>query len=141
MKRNKEKRDLIINILDAIIILMVFVIIGFGYNLSFYLKAAKTFATFEQDAKELSYQLEKNDYAYLIQGKYINEINGNEKNKSYHELAEYVEAVSKYKVYSAKGYADRADMELAIMDESRKAMGDLTIFADRIDRMFKIKDQ
>ena len=91
-----------------------------------------------QDAGRMAFDLERHDYASLIEGRYFNEFNGY-KAEGYHALADYVHAASMYKVYAAKGYTDKADRQKEIMDRSRKEMGELTIFADEVDEMFRLQ--
>lgn len=138
-KKKNKNSDPVVNLLDIIIVVMIFAMIPVGYNLIFYLGRANAFSSFTQDASRMSFDLTKNDYASLIQGKYMNEFNGITESASYHALAEYTEAVSEYKVYVEKGYADRADRQKKIMDKSREKMGDLNIFADKVDMMFDIE--
>lgn len=135
----KKKTDWLVILLDILIVITVFVILWSLTQLAFYWKFSKDSSSFMQDASSMSFELERNDYAALIQGKYINEINGDKKSKSYHALADYIEAASKYKVYSAKGYAEKASKEQNIMDRSRIEMDRLTIFADRVDKLFETK--
>ena len=138
-KKNKKKADIVVNLLDIVIIIMVFVILYVGFSLKISIDFAKESSTFMQDADRMSFELSNNNYALLVQGKYVNEINGNTESEAYHMLANYVEAVSKYKVYEKKGYDERADKQKAIMDDARKKLDKMTIFADRIDKMFGIE--
>lgn len=140
MKRNKEKKkaDPVVGVLNVVIVIMVFVIIYAAFKFVFYWNFDRTSASFVQSASLMDYELSKNDYSGIIQGKYINEFNGITETKSYHALADYVEAASVYKVYDAKGYHDRASEQKAIMNKARIEMGELTVFADRMDRKFGI---
>lgn len=142
MRKDKKKKkfDPVVLLLDLIIIVMFFVMVMIGFNLLFYWEFAKESSTFMQDTDFMSYELQKNNYSGLIQGKYVNEIYGDNTNKSYHALADYVEASSKYKVYIEKGYDDRALEEKKIMDKARKKMGNLTVFADKSDRKFDLDE-
>ncbi len=135
----KSKSDPVVILLDLVIIIMIFVLIAVGYRLYFYKHIVTRSMTFMQDASRLSYDLGRNDYASLIQGTYVNRFNGYNDPKSYHALADYIEALSQYKIYYEKGYDDKARHQQEIMDKSRKEMGDLTIFADKADGMFKIE--
>ena len=139
MSKVKKKVDPVVIVLDIVIVAMVFVIIYFGSSLMFYIDFANRSGTLMQETDMMSFELSNNDYASLIQGKYINEFNGNTKSELYHALADYVEAVSYYKVYAAKEYEERAREQKAIMDASRDKMKDLNIFADRVDKMFGVK--
>ncbi|MBR5359412.1 MAG: hypothetical protein IK123_00860 [Lachnospiraceae bacterium] len=138
-KKEKKKSDPVVTLLDIVIVVMIFAMIPVGYNFFFYLSRANTFSSFTQDASRMSFDLTRNDYASLIQGRYMNEFNGINDAVSYHALAEYTEAVSEYKVYVEKGYTDKADRQKKIMDNSRKKMGNLEIFADKVDVMFDIE--
>ena len=40
-----------------------------------------------------------------------------------------------YRIYDAKEYADRAALMQSVMDESRDGMGELEVFADKVDKM------
>ncbi len=133
--REKKKKDPAILALDLMIVVLIFAIIYNGATAFFY-KSRADKRSFSQDAGMLSFELERGDYAGFIQGKYINQINGDTEAASYYALADYIEAASMYKVYSAKGYEDRAAEQKAIMDESRENMGELTVFADEVDSMF-----
>lgn len=137
-KEKKKKRDWLLILLDFIIVVMVFVIVDAAFMLYLSVDFAKNSTSFGQNADLMSYELSTNNYAGMIQGRYINEFNGEKGTKSYCALAEYVEAASKYKVYVAKGKADKAGIEKATMISSREEMKELTIFADRIDRIFEV---
>lgn len=137
--KEKKKKDPIVVLLDFIIVIMILAMIPIGFNAWFYLDRLNNTGSFTQDASRMSFDLTRDDYASLIQGKYVNEFNGITDSKSYHALADYTEAVSKYKIYAGKGYDDKADKQKNIMDKSRKDMGELTVFADKVDAMFDIK--
>lgn len=134
---NKIKTDPVIIILDIVILILIFVTIVTGARFIFYRNIANDLS-FSQKAEMMSFELERGDYAALIQGKYINEINGNSEAGEYHALADYIEAASMYKVYDAKKYKDRAAQQEKIMTDARQKMGELTVFADRIDDTFGI---
>ena len=134
---NKIKTDPVIIILDIVILILIFVTIVTGARFIFYRNIANDLS-FSQKAEMMSFELERGDYAALIQGKYINEINGNSEAGEYHALADYIEAASRYKVYDAKKYKDRAAQQEKIMTDARQKMGELTVFADRIDDTFGI---
>lgn len=137
MKSKKKSRtDPAVMLLDLIIVIMIFVLIGVGGRLAFYVHLTERSMKFAQDAPRMSFDLTRNDYAALIEGKYMNTFNGYEDPKSYHALADYIEALSKYKIYDGKGYDDKAREQKAIMDSSREEMGELTVFADKVDVMF-----
>ncbi len=138
MSRHKEKKkkDPIVTLLDFIIVIMILAMIPVGINAWFYLDRLNYTGSFTQDASRMSFDLTRDDYASLIQGKYVNEFNGITESVSYHALADYTEAVSKYKVYEGKGYTDKADKQKEIMDRSRNNLGELTVFADKVDAMF-----
>lgn len=138
MNKEKTKLDPVAILLDLVIMAMILVVIGVFQTFSFYKNIARDTSSFMQDAELMSFELDNRDYADLIQGKYINEINGNKKTKRYNALADYVEAASMYKIYDTKGKTAEADKQLEIMKLSRKKMGELTIFADRADLMFNI---
>ena len=137
MSRNKEKKkqDPGITLLDLVIVVLIFVMIYNGFTAWFY-KSRTERRSFSQEASMLAFDIERGDYVSLIQGKYINKFNGETEASEYYALADYIEAVSVYKVYAAKGYTDRASKQRKIMDKSRKEMGDLTVFADKADKMF-----
>lgn len=134
MSKNREKKDPVILLLDLVIVALLFVMIYNGATALFYKDIADK-RSFTQDAGMLSFDLERGDYAGFIQGKYINQINGDTEAVSYYALADYIEAAFMYKVCAAKGYTDRAAGQKTIMDESRAAMGELTVFADKVDEM------
>lgn len=136
MSKEKKKFDLIAFILDIVIIVMLFVMFYTVSEFWTYRNYAKESATFSQDATRMAYDVEKNDYASLIQGKYVNEITGDNSAKTYNALANYVEALSMYKVYEKKGYTDKAQVQKRIMSTSRKEMKELKIVADKVDKMF-----
>ena len=135
-KKEKQKKDPKVMLLDLIIVVMIFVMIAVGVRMLFYLSYAKDHSTFMQDAGMMSFELGRNDYASLIAGKYYNEINGNEDARSYHAFADYVEALSMYKIYDQKGPAAKAEDLKENMERARTEMGELTVFADRVDSMF-----
>lgn len=139
MNKQKKKFDPIVLILDLVIIAMLFWVFVAGIELYSAKSFAKEASSFAQDSRSMAYELERNDYAALIQGKYMNEITGNNGAKSYHALADYIEAVSLYKVYAEKGYTEKALVQKKIMDSSRKDMKDLKILADKVDTMFGVK--
>jgi len=136
MNKEKKKSDPVIILLDLVIVAMVFVILVTGLRLSFVISHNKRASTFMQEPSMMSFEVSNNNYAGLIQGKYINKFNGDESTASYNALADYVEALSKYKVYIAKGYDEKASEQEKIMARARVEMGDLTIFADKVDVMF-----
>lgn len=136
---SKKKIDWLVLLLDALIVVMVFVVLWSGISFFFYWNFSREASTLMQNADMLSYELQNNDYASIIQGRYINEINGKKDAKSYHALAEYTEAASKYKVYVTKGYAEKAGKQRNIMDRSRIEMDKMTIFADKIDKLFGVR--
>lgn len=133
----KKKKEPIVIILDIVIILLIPVLLLVGSNLKFYMDFEKESMSFGQDSSSFSFDLQNSNYASLIQGKYINEFNGETGGDSYQALADYVEASTKYKVYNGKGYMDNAKEQLRIMDEARKEMGELSVFADKVDGMLK----
>ena len=96
--------------------------------------------TFAQDAESMSFDIQNGNYAGLIQGKYMNEFYGETEPTGYHALGDYVEAAFFYKVYDTKGYTEKANKQKAIMDESRVKMKELTVFADKADKMFMISE-
>ncbi len=136
-KQDKRKKDPVIILLDLIIVILIFGLLKAGGSLLFYKSLDGGRSSFEQDAGRMAFDVERNDYASLISGKYINEINGKTDSSGYHALADYVEAASLYKVYETKGYTDRAKQQKAIMDSARSKMGELTVYADKADEMFK----
>ena len=138
MNDKKKKFDPVVLLLDIFIIVMVIGMIPVGYNFFFYKSRAKNFMNYTQDASKLSFDLGQNDYASLIRARYMNSFNGIE-NTSYDALADYVEALSHYKVYNEKGYTDRAGEQMEIMQQSRGEMGELTVFADKVDKMFDME--
>ena len=138
MNDKKKKFDPVVLLLDIFIIVMVIGMIPVGYNFFFYKSRAKNFMNYTQDASKLSFDLGQNDYASLIRARYMNDFNGIDQT-SYDALADYVEALSHYKVYSKKGYKDRAAEQKQIMQQSRGEMGELTVFADKVDKMFDME--
>lgn len=139
MSKTKKKKDWVVSLLDSIIVLLLFLMIYVGTNLLFEMKVEKDLLYLQQDAAMLSYELSNEDYARIIQGRYLNEINGEKGNAMFHALADYVEASSKYKIYAEKGYTDRAQEQKEIMDQAYKSMGDLVIYTKKIDAMFAVK--
>lgn len=139
MNKEKKKKDQAITGLDIVIVILILVIMKTGFTAAFY-KSRADRLSFTQDSSHLSFDLQSNDYASLIQGKYINEFNGDKDTGGYHALADYIEAASMYKVYNAKGYTDRAEQEKSVMEKSRAAMNELTVFADKADKMFGIEE-
>ncbi|MCR5508031.1 MAG: hypothetical protein K6F34_05025 [Lachnospiraceae bacterium] len=135
MSKEKKKKDPVVMTLDLVIVILIFVMLGVGIRLLFYKSIAKERSNFSQDAGRMAFDVERNDYASLIRARYMNEFNGYEATE-YHALADYVEAISMYKVYNTMGYADKSEWEKDIMERSRKDMKELTVFADRIDEMF-----
>lgn len=133
----KNKADPVVVLLDFVIVIMIFVLIVVGYRLFFYVHITTRSMSYTQDAQRMSFDLSRDDYAALIEGKYMNTFNGYDDPKSYHALAEYVEALSLYKIYNEKGYEDKAREKKAIMDRSREEMGNLSVFADKVDVMFR----
>ncbi|MBO4809846.1 MAG: hypothetical protein J5537_12485 [Lachnospiraceae bacterium] len=136
--KEKKRKDPIIILLDIIIIVLIFVMIYVGRDTLFYKMQANKSSTFSQDVEIMSFELQRGDYAGLIHGKYMNEINGKTETSGYHALADYIEAAFTYKVYDTKGYTEKANKQKAIMDEARVKMKELTIFADKADKMFMI---
>ncbi|MCR5358000.1 MAG: hypothetical protein K6E63_11430 [Lachnospiraceae bacterium] len=136
VKNKKKKPDPVVMLLDFVIVVMIFVLIAVGFRLYFYVHLTTRSMKFSQDASRMSFDLSRDDYAALIEGKYMNTFNGNNDAKSYHVLADYVEALSQYKIFSKKGYDEKALEQKTKMDRSRKEMGDLSVFADKADVMF-----
>ncbi len=137
MSKERKKRDPVILLLDLIIFLMIFVMLAVGFNALFFKNRADE-RSFSQDAGMMSFNLQRGDYAALIQGKYINEFNGYTETAMYHALADYIEAASLYKVYAAKKDDVRAEEQKAVMAAARAEMGELTVFADKADEMFGV---
>lgn len=134
-KKEKKEKDPAIKLLDIVIIVLIFVTLYVGQSAAFY-KSRADKKSFSQDAGMMSFELQEGDYAAFIQGKYINEFNGNMEPAGYHSLADYIEAASMYKIYNVRGYTDKADKQRAVMDKARAEMGELTVFADKADKMF-----
>ena len=139
MSKEKKKTDPQIVLLDLIIVIMVFVMLGVGLNLYFQISFDKEYSSGIRQAGTMSFELSENNYSSFIRDNYINEYNGYNEAKSYKALADYVEALSLYKVYSAKGYDVRAEEQAKIMDRARDEMGGLTVFADKEDERFGIE--
>ncbi len=141
MSKGNEKKgkDPVIIFLDITIIILIFVMIYFGLTVFFY-KSRADKRSFSQEPGMMSFELQQGDYNGLIQGKYINEFNGDTEADGYHRLADYVEAASLYRVYDTKGYTDKADRQRAVMEDARIRMGELTVFADKVDKMFGIPE-
>lgn len=139
MSKEKKKIDPQIILLDLIIVIMVFVMLGVGFNLYFEISFDREYSSGKREAGTMSYELSQNNYSSFIRDNYINEYNGFNDARSYNALADYVEALSLYKVYSAKGYDKRADEQAKIMDRARNEMGELTVFADKADERFGIE--
>ncbi len=137
MSKEKKKTDPIVVLLDLVIIAMIYVVLVKGFLLFSDISHEKKLGSFTQDSITMDFDLKKNNYAYLIQGMYMNKNNRYNKPAQYHALAEYTEAAFLYKVYDEKGYEAEAAGKKAIMDSTRKSMGSLTIFADRVDGMLR----
>lgn len=137
MRKSKKEKDSIVFLLNFIISVLVVVVIVTGIRLYFALDFMREPSYFVQKADFMAHRLERADYAYLIQGKYVNESVGYEGNRFYHALAEYIEATSLEKVYTEKGYTERADKQKKIKEEARKKMGNLIIFTEKIDKLFQ----
>ena len=138
MNKEKKRKDPVSILLDIIIVALIFVTLYVGQSYVFY-KIRMNEETFAEDAGKMAFELQRGDYAGLVQGKYMNEFTGNTETTGYHSLANYVEAAFAYKVYDAKNDAAKANEQKAIMDEARVKMEELTIFADKVDKMFMVK--
>lgn len=134
---NKEKNDSVNLFMNFCIVVLVLVAVAVGLILYETKKRDNDRFSFSRDAHMLEFEIKNSAYADLIMGKYINEFEGKEQALYYSALADYVEALSKYKVYSAKGYDERAKEQRDIMIRSRKDMGNLTVYADLADDMFE----
>ena len=137
MSKEKQKLDPVVILLDLIIIAMIYVMLVVGFNLYQNISYEKRSGTFMQDALLMSHDLQLNNYSYLVQGAYMNKINNYDDAVQYHELANYTEAAFLYKVFSEKGKQAEADRQKDSMDNARKAMGSLTVFADKVDVMIR----
>lgn len=137
MSKTKKKTDPVVVLLDLVIIALIFVMLIVGIEFYFNFSYEKRGGTFMQEANEMAFDLERNNYASLIQGAYMNKINGKTDTAQYHDLAEYTEAAFLYKVYAGKGNAAEAGEQKEIMDRARQDMGSLTIFADRVDGLIR----
>lgn len=137
-KKTKEKKpkDPVIIALDVTIVILIIAMIFVGEKAVIYKMVADESSSFAQNASMMSFELQRGDYAGLIQDKYMNEFNGNTKPDAYNSLADYVEASFLYKIYDTKGYRDRAGVQKAAMDKARANMQELEAFADKIDMMF-----
>ena len=122
--------------LDVTIVILMIAMIFVGEKAVIYKLVVDSNASFAQDASMMSFELQRGDYAGLIQDKYMNEFNGNTKPGAYNSLADYVEASFLYKIYDTKGYTDRANKQKNACDEARANMSKLGVFADKIDKMF-----
>ena len=137
MSKEKKKTDPVVVLLDLVIVVLFYVMIMVGMFLYQNISFEKETGSFAQDATRMSYDLQKNDFSSLIQGAYINKINNHNDTEMYHKLAEYTEAAFMYKVYDEKGQVAEADRQKEIMDSSRKTMGNMTVFADKVDEMIR----
>ena len=137
MNKEKKKSDPVLLLLDLIIIIMVFVIIAAGFDMYIYIDRTNRSGTHIQDAGLMAFELDNDDFDSLIEGKYINQINGYNKAESYHALADYVEALFDHKIYAAKGYEVRAKEQEIKMKKALDEMGELTVFAKKADQMFE----
>lgn len=135
MNKEKKKKDPVVLLLDLIIIVLIYVMIVIGVNLFQDVNHEKKMGGLRQDASLMSYHLEKNDYASLIQGSYVNTFSNIDDTEMYHELANYAEAAFLYKIYVEKEKTAEADKQKDIMENSRESMGSLTVFADKVDKM------
>ena len=135
-QREKKPKDPAIIALDVTIVILLIAMIFVGEKAVIYKLVADDNASFSQNASMMSFELQRGDYAGLIQDKYMNEFNGNTKPDAYNSLADYVEASFLYKIYDTKGYTDRAGVQKAAMDRAHANMQELEVFADKIDRMF-----
>lgn len=135
-KKEKKPRDPVIIALNVTIVILIFVMIFVGEKAVIYKLVADESSSFAQNASMMSFELQRGDYAGLIQDKYMNEFNGNTKPDAYHSLTDYVEASFLYKIYDTKGYTDRAAEQKAAMDEARANMNELEVFAGKVDEMF-----
>ncbi len=133
MRKEKKRKDPVVILLDVIILAMTYVIILLGIKLYENKNFEKQAGNFMQDANEMSFELEKNDYATLIQGMYVNQINNYTEPAQYHELAKYTEAAVLYKVYEEVGKDVKAREQKTIMDDAILAMGSLRVFANKVD--------
>ena len=137
--KEKRKKDPVILLLDGIIIALIFVTLGVGQSALFDKNRADR-RPFSQDAELMSFELQSGDYAGLIQGSYFNTFGGESEPDSYRHLAEYAEAAFLYRVYHTKGDAGRAEEKRDVMEEARAGMGELTVFADKLDRMIPVTE-
>ncbi|MCR5426689.1 MAG: hypothetical protein K6E81_07665 [Lachnospiraceae bacterium] len=138
--KEKKKKDPVILALDITILVLFFVMLYVGQKAVFYKMLASESATFAQDTGMMSFELQRGDYGGLVQGRYMNELEGKPEGSGYYYLAEYVEAAFWHKVHEVKGNPVKAQEEERIMRESRVQMKELTVFADEIDKMFIISD-
>ncbi len=123
-----------IRVLDLIIVLLILVMICVGQSAGFY-KSLADKRSFSQEPDMMSFELKNNDYVGLIRGKYINEFNGDMEAAAYHSLADYTEAAFLYRIYDSKGYTEKADLQKTVMNDDRVNMKELTVFADKVDKM------
>ncbi|MCR5476367.1 MAG: hypothetical protein K6E92_01935 [Lachnospiraceae bacterium] len=138
-KREKGKKDPVIRLLDGIIVVLIFVTLWQVPSAWFYKNRADR-NLFSQDAEIMSFELQKGDYAGLIQGSYFNDFGGDQEPDGYRHLADYAEAAFLYRVYHTMGDSRRADLQKAVMEEARAGMGELTVFADKVDRMIPVTE-
>ena len=137
MSKEKKKTDPVVIFLDLIIIALFFVMVTAGFSFYHYKSMERQLGTFTQNATEMSFDLEKNNYSSLVRGAYMNDFNKTGYSSKYRDLAKYTEAAFHYKIYTQKQNEAEANRQKEIMDSSRKGMGNLTMFADKIDRMLK----
>ncbi len=136
MSKEKKRKDPVIILLDIVIVALIFAMIYVGQSFIFYLNRMNE-DSFGADAGRMAFDLQRGDYTGFIQSKYMNGFNGDTKNDGYYSLAEYFEASFAYKVYDAKGYTEKANETKSVMERDRAQMGELTVFADKADKLFE----
>jgi len=138
--KDRKKTDPVNILLDLIIIIMIIAMIPVG----FIYYTSKSYAekpSFSQDAQMMGFLLEKRDYAAFIQGRYINFFNGDTSTDGYNALADYIEADFKLKIYDAKNLGQKAAEQTDIKQKALDRMGQLSVFADKVDEMLGIEKE
>ena len=88
------------------------------------------------------YALEDGDYSRMVEMMYRNEVAGVETSEIYEEcyaIARYYEAATYYKAYKNAGDIPRASEKKELMKKQIALMGELSGYAEDIDKMLELE--
>lgn len=139
-KLTLEKQKTIGNILNIIIVVLVFILlIILGWTVNSFRDAYTGYS-----AKSLSYNIEYRDFGNLVSQYYVNKSCGHPDSKElleYYGVAKFYEAATLYKAYDTVGDAEHAESFRNKMKLAEGEMGKWIMLKDSILEELKIEER